>query len=329
MNIVLLMPIYNDWQSAAHLIRACDQALSGAGRRARVLVVDDGSDEARGDELDHFHPTAISQVEILHLRCNLGHQRAIAIGLSHVEAAVPCDAVVVLDGDGEDRPEDIDRLLTTLEAGVTPRVVFAERTKRSEGPAFAIAYWLYRGVHRILTGHRVRVGNFAAVPSAILVRLVAVSALWNHFAAAVFQARIPYTTVPTTRGTRYGGRSHMNSVALVTHGLSAMSVFGDRIGVRSLVATLAIMLALMLATIAALSWRLWLGVPLPSWVPYGALLIVLAVQGASIVLSFVFIVLAGRASPGFVPLRDYGHYVLRVVAVPLRLPDGSTDVRRD
>jgi hypothetical protein len=64
-------------------------------------------------------------------------------------------------------------------------------------------------------------------------------------------------------------------------------------------------------------------------VPYGALLIVLAVQGASIVLSFVFIVLAGRASPGFVPLRDYGHYVLRVVAVPLRLPDGSTDVRRD
>jgi len=329
MNIVLLMPIYNDWQSAAHLIRDCDRALALAGRQARVLLVDDGSDEDPGDDLDRVQPVAISHIDILHLRCNLGHQRAIAIGLSYIEASLPCDAVVVLDGDGEDRPEDIDRLLKALEAGATPRVVFAERTKRSEGPAFAIAYWLYRVVHRILTGHRVRVGNFAAVPSAILVRLVAVSALWNHFAAAVFHARIPYTTVPTSRGTRYGGRSHMSTVALVTHGLSAMSVFGDRIGVRSLVATLGVMLLLALATIAAVSWRLWLGVPLPAWVPYGALLIVLAVQGASIVLSFVFIVLAGRASPGFVPLRDYGHYVLRVTSVPLRLTDGSPGIHRD
>jgi hypothetical protein len=194
---------------------------------------------------------------------------------------------------------------------------------------FALAYWLYRIVHRILTGHRVRVGNFAAVPSVLLVRLVAVSALWNHFAAAVFHARIPYTTVPTERGTRYSGRSHMNTVALVTHGLSAMSVFGDRIGVRLLVATFVLVVALGVAAIAALSWWLWLGVPLTYWMPYGALLLILAFQAASIVLSFVFIVLSGRASPGFLPLRDFRYYVLRVASVPLQPADGPPDVRRD
>ena len=89
----------------------------------------------------------------------------------------------------------------------------------------------------MLTGERVRVGNFSAIPPSLLPRLVAVSELWNHYAAAVFKSRIPYITIPTARGVRYAGQSTMNYVALVTHGLSAMAAFGDRIGVRLLMAT--------------------------------------------------------------------------------------------
>jgi hypothetical protein len=329
MNLVLLVPVYNDWPSVALLIRDTDHALARGGRRARILIVDDGSDQQPEGALTSLQTTTISGLDILHLRSNLGHQRAIAVGLAYTEASLPCNAVVVLDGDGEDRPEDIDRLLKTLEAVQGRAVVFAERTRRSEGLLFASLYWLYRTVHWLLTGERVRVGNFAAIPSAILARLVVVSALWNHFAAAVFHARIPYTTVPTSRGTRYSGRSQMNFVALVTHGLSAMSVFGDRIGVRLLVTTCILMLVVIVPASVALGWQLTRDVPLPAWAPYGAaLLVVLVFQTASIILAFVFIILAGRASPGFVPLRDYGHYVLRVTPVPLQCSDVTPACRQ-
>lgn len=328
MNLVLLIPVYNDWASVVTLIRETDNALARASRRARVLIVDDGSSQNATDPLWHLTTVAITALDVLHLRCNVGHQRAIAIGLAYVEAKVPSDVVVVLDGDGEDRPEDIDRLLNELERSGGEHVVFAERTRRSEGLFFTSAYWLYRAAHRVLVGERVRVGNFAAVPAASLARLVAVSALWNHFAAAVFQARVPYTTVPTSRGTRYDGRSHMSTVALVTHGLSAMSVFGDRIGVRLLVAVSFFLLVVILPGSAAVALSVMSNGPLPGWAPYGALMVVIALQTLSIALVFVFIVLAGRGALGFVPLRDYVHYVLKLTTVPLQSADVAAVIHR-
>jgi hypothetical protein len=329
MDLVILVPVYNDWLSAEALIREMDHALSRAGRHARLLIVDDGSDPPPEEWLGTLRVSRLSRIEVLHLRCNLGHQRAIAVGLAHTEASLRCDAVVVLDGDGEDRPEDIERLLQALEASAGRAVVFAERMRRSEGALFASLYWAYRMLHRVLTGESVRVGNFAVVPAASLVRLVGVSALWNHFAAAVFQARIPYTTVPTDRGIRYSGRSHMTFVALVTHGLSAMSVFGERIGVRLLVASSLLMLTVGVPAAAVLAWQIGRDVPLPAWalytIPIGLLM---TFQAAAIMLAFVFIILAGRASPGFIPRRDYVHYVLRVASVVYQSSDDGSAVHR-
>ena len=98
------------------------------------------------------------------------------------------------------------------------RVVFAERTKRSESFAFRFFYALYRWLHLLLTGVAVRVGNFSAMPYSLLRRLVAVSELWNHYAAAVFKSRLPYRLLPTQRANRLAGRPQMNFVALVIHG---------------------------------------------------------------------------------------------------------------
>ena len=79
---------------------------------------------------------AIGRVEVLHLRRNLGHQRAIAIGLAFVEAERPrCRAVVLMDSDGEDAPEDVPRLVARCEQEGRRKIVFAERTKRSESAA--------------------------------------------------------------------------------------------------------------------------------------------------------------------------------------------------
>lgn len=317
MTITIVTPVYNDWAALVILVAALDRELASRERTASLLIVDDGS-PLDPDEFTPIDVAALTGIDILHLRRNLGHQRAIAVGLAYVEAGAVVDAVVVMDADGEDRPEDVNRLLDTLEEEGRARVVFAERTRRSEGRLFASLYWLYRFVHLLLTGERVRVGNFSAIPHRLLRKLVAVSDLWNHYAAAVFHARLPYTTIPTRRGTRYAGSSHMNFVSLVAHGLSAMSVFGDRIGVRLLIATCTLAAAMVCVGCALLAWHAVVGLAVPAWLPSVALAaVVLLLLLFATSLAFVFIILAGRAAPGFLPFREFGHYVSHTTAVPL------------
>jgi polyisoprenyl-phosphate glycosyltransferase len=329
MRITILVPVYNDWAAAGLLITALERELLAANRFASVLVVDDGSSMALGTAFDNIPGEAIVSLDILHLRCNVGHQRAIAIGLAYLGAQASRDAVVVMDGDGEDRPEDVDRLVSALEEYGSDRVVFAERTRRSEGLVFAALYWMFRMVHLALTGERVRVGNFCVIPRSLLQRLVAVSDLWNHFAAAVFHARIPYATIPTVRGTRYAGRSQMNFVGLVTHGLSAMSVFGDRIGVRLLLVTCALTLAVIAAAAGIALWHLGAGVPLPAWFPYAGLgLLMFVFLAFATSLAFVFVILSGRGNPGFLPLREHVHYVSHKASIPMIREHVEQSLRR-
>ena len=167
MTITVLTPVYNDWAALSALIAALDRELAHRDRAATLVIVDDGSpQDAHG--LGPFDAAALTAIEIVHLRRNLGHQRAIAVGLAYLEAGHAPDVVVIMDADGEDRPEDVNRLLDALESEGSLRVVFAERTRRSEGRVFASLYWLYRLVHFLLTGERVRVGNFSAVPRGLL-----------------------------------------------------------------------------------------------------------------------------------------------------------------
>lgn len=327
MSLTVLTPIFNDWAALANLLPVLDGELASRSRTARLIIVDDGSQvPAPAFEV---HLAGLTSIEVLHLRRNLGHQRAIAIGLAYLAEAASPDAVVVMDGDGEDRPEDVNRLLDALQQSDTSRVIFAERTRRSEGPLFALLYWLYRTVHYLLTGERVRVGNFSVIPGPLLRRLVAVSELWNHYAAAVFHARVPYATIPTSRGSRYAGRSQMNFVGLVTHGLSAMSVFGDRIGVRLLLASSLLALGVIAAAAGFTIWHLATGTSLPFWSAYmlvGLVLLVFLLFATS--LGFVFIILAGRGSAGFLPFRDFAPYVSHVAPLRITEPHVKHDLHR-
>jgi hypothetical protein len=315
-NVLILIPILNDWQNASLLLNDLDDALELSRQHARVLFVDDGSSDLIPMELGATRRRRLDDIAILRLRRNVGHQRAIAIGLAYVEAHIEADAVVVMDADGEDRPTDVVRLIDEMEERRGQEVIFAERTRRSEGGLFTFGYGAYRAVHFLLTGERVRVGNFSVVPFQAVRRLVASSDLWNHYAAAVFKSRIPYRTIQTTRGKRYVGQSHMSYVALVTHGLSAMSVFGERIGVRLIAATLASAAGLVLIGLTILSFHALTGATLPTWAGYVLAILAVAVfQAISISLSFVFIVLAGRDSSTFLPLRDYAYFVGDVFSV--------------
>ena len=311
-DILILIPVFNDWEAVAQVLEKLDQALIGVDGRLRVLLVDDGSTTPLPDEFCAGGFQRIAQVQILELRRNLGHQRAIAVGLCFIEAKIPCAAVVIMDGDGEDAPEDVPRLLREFQLRNCQAVVFAERTRRSESRLFTFFYHLYRLVHFLLTGIKVRVGNFSVIPCSLVSRLVVVSDLWNHYAASVFKSRLPHVSIPTRRATRLAGKSSMDFAALVMHGLSAISVFGDRVGVRMLIvcAILGVIILLILTGIVVI--QLATALPIPGWVTYASgLLLVILIQLFSLLLFFTLVILAGRERSSFLPARDYEFFVSR------------------
>jgi len=319
---VVLIPIFDDWESARALIVQLEGVFAGMGCTARVLLVDDGSHSAPADYAT-LALAAIRRVDTLRMRRNLGHQRAICIGLCHVQASpdyASCRGIVIMDGDGEDQPADVPRLIGRFRELEEERVVFAERRRRSEGVVFTALYHLYRGAHRAATGISVRVGNFSVVPMPLARRLAVVSEMWNHYAAAVLHARLPVDMVPTVRGTRLHGRSRMNFISLVGHGLSAMSVFSDRIGVRSLVVTMVMMLILFLAFVATIAIRLLTTIAIPGWASIALGLIgVLLMQGVLLSAVFTFLIQLGRAGSSFLPARDYAWFIEG--ETPLRVAD--------
>lgn len=306
MNITFCIPIFNDWSSAAVLLTQLDRSLPSLRSVAsvgsiRVLFVDDASSEYL-DPAHFTEPTSIDQVSVLRLKRNLSHQRAIAIGLAHLQREGRSDMVVVMDGDGEDRPPDVSALLTRCLQTNCTELVFAERAGRSEGGIFLFGYACYRIAHRLLVGRSMRVGNFSVVPRACLDRLVSVSELWNHYAAAVVAARIPNCQIPIDRGERISGQSKMNLISLVVHGLSAISVQGEVVSVRVLF-LLGILSCLLLVALAiVVGIRLGTDWAIPGWATSAVGFLILALlQLLLISVVMVILVLRGRSGSGSFP----------------------------
>lgn len=307
-SLVILLPLFNDWDALLKLLGGLDATLAGHGIAASVLVVDDGSTAAPPAREPAF--AAIRSVELLELRRNLGHQRAIAIGLTYLSEKTACDTVLVMDSDGEDNPRDVPRLLERLAEGKMSRIVFARRTQRSESMTFRLFYAIYRAVYRTLVGNEPRVGNFSAIPRPALRRLVVVSELWSHYAAAVFRSRIPVDTVPTARARRLDGRSQMNFFALVIHGLSAIAVNGDVVGVRLLAASGALIALSFVGVAAAVAVRFLTDLAIPGWATtVVGLAVILCVQAVMFAFILSVTILSGRNWASFIPLRDYELFV--------------------
>lgn len=309
-DLVVVIPIFEDWASASVLLVRLADVLRGAAIDARYLLVDDGSNIPiptgfAGDRVD-----VLERTHVLELRRNLGHQRAIAVALAWLEAHGDQPMVVVMDGDGEDDPTDVPRLVERFREAGGAKVVFAERTRRSESLVFVLFYHLYRAAHLVLTGYGVRVGNFSVLPRSALAKLVVVGELWNHYAAAVFRTRLPWTSIPVTRAARIAGGSRMNFVGLVVHGLSAISVYADIVGVRVLAATGMLGVLTIAALAVVVGVRLFTDLAIPGWATVATGLLVIALsQTVTISLIFILMMLGSRQSSTFLPIRDYVHYV--------------------
>jgi hypothetical protein len=312
-SFVILVPILDDWQALSLLIPRLASSAHSLADGAGLLIVDDGSDKTAEEAGVPTRFDGLSWIRVLRLRRNLGHQRAIAVGLCYVDAHIPCDNVVVMDGDGEDRPEDIHSLLSRAAAEHGRRIVFAERRRRVEGLGFRLGYAAYRVLHRLLTGRGVKIGNFSVVPRRLLESLTVVSELWIHYAASVVRSRQPWCAVPVARGRRLDGRSRMNLVALVVHGLSAISVYADVVFTRLVVAAAALVGLALIGLVLVMAVRMATTLAIPGWATYVAgMLVLVLLQAAFFVASLVFLVLGARQQAVVVPRRDYVHYVAGV-----------------
>lgn len=310
MKRVVLMPVFNDWTAAEALLARLGAVLHAEGLGADVLVVDDGS--------THPVPAGFGSggrlagaLSLLRLRRNLGHERAIAVGLAFLHAQGGCDETVVMDADGEDDPVDVPRLVAQMGGRREPLVVFAGRARRSEGALFRLGYLAYRVLHRALTGLSIRFGSFSLLNGAALGRLVAASELWNHYAAAVVKSRLPYEIVATRRGTRLAGSSAMNIPALVIHGLSALSVYSEMVGIRVLFFLGGLMALLGTGLVTVVAVRLFTPWAVPGWAStVGGLILVLMAQTFLLLVGGVFFVLHARSALSVIPSRDHVHFLL-------------------
>ena len=310
-SLVILIPNFNDWESLRLLLPQLDRAVQGLEHRVSVLIVDDASTEPIPLDWPKQDFKALSSIEVLHLRSNQGHQRAIALGLYHLHEFTDTGTLVVMDGDGEDRPEDLPELLRAYVAEEGEPVVFAARTRRVESIGFRLCYRAYRLIHHALTGVVVQVGNFSVVPRPAMARLMAVPDLWNHYAASVYRARLPRTLVPLPRGRRLAGESKMNFVSLLIHGLSAMSVFSDQVSARLLAGAVsfAVVAIVLMGVTAGIRWFTDLAVP--GWATFTVgLLLVLVVQLLSFATLFAFLIASRRSSLNFLLTRDAPYFIL-------------------
>ncbi|SRR6266704_1425564 len=311
MRILITMPVYEDWASAMELCQSIDNIfLQEKSFQVRILLIDDGSTATDCPRELPFDPLALEGVSLLSLRRNLGHQRAIAIALAHIQQKREGDAAVVMDADGEDRPEDILLLLKAMQKTSRPTAVFAERGKRLENALFRFFYNVYRALHRILTGRDIRFGNFSVLPWSHLETLVLSPEMWNHYAATFLKSRLPYVRVRCDRAKRKTGKSHMNYVGLLIHGLSALlanqEVVGTRLLVMMLVTTIAVFLTILSVVVAHLLTHL----VIPGWATVTmGLLIVLVSQSLIAACLLIFSMMMERSQLGFLPMRDYAYFV--------------------
>lgn len=261
-NIYCVTPIYNDWESFGILSEKIYdlQRKYESDYLFSIIAVNDGSTE------DYTRIEVPISTIILDLKLNIGHQRAIAVGLQYIyNEIVDYDAIVVMDSDGEDNPNDIIILIETLYLELGKKIVFAERKKRQESIAFKTGYFFYKHLFYFLTGQKISFGNFSVIPKRLLSKVVHQGNIWNHYSGGIIQSKIPFTKILLDRGKRFKGISKMNSNSLIIHGLSSIAVYFDFLSLRILRCSLYGIIICFISVLFILYQKFFTDSAIPGW----------------------------------------------------------------
>ena len=231
-KFIILIPLFNDWKSVSKLLNEIDLQTSNWDAEVSILIVNDASTEKRSELGSDFKK--IKLVKILNMKANKVHQRCIAAGLKYICKNEYFDRVIVMDADGEDRPEELsDFFNKAMEKPYT--TVTGNRFKRSEGFVFKILYEIHKLLTLVFTGKLIKFGNFSCLPKNHVKQLILKPYLWNSYSSSIVKAINDRTFIRSKRGTRYVLPSKINFFGLIFHSLTIISVFRKEVIIRSII----------------------------------------------------------------------------------------------
>ena len=232
MKIKILIPIYNDWQSAFKLLENIDSGIANLEEEISVVIVNDASTEQRPEF--NFSLNNLKSIQVINMKENRGHARCNAAGLKYINEKEDFDYIIPMDGDGEDRPEEI-KLLIEKAKDYPDTVITANRIKRSEGPMFKLGYQVHKYLTYIFTGQSIKFGNYTCLPKSVVAKMVEEAATWSSFSGSLTKIAKERKSTSSIRGLRYFGPSKMSFINLLKHSLSIIAVFRMTVFIRSLI----------------------------------------------------------------------------------------------
>jgi len=231
MKIKILIPIFNDWNSVKLLIKNIDIAIKDINADFSVIIVNDASTQEKPDNILSFRN--LKSIKIINMISNRGHGRCNAAGLKYIYEKEDFDYVLPMDGDGEDRPDEIVQFVEKITKNPNISVV-GKRVKRSENNIFKFCYEVHKIITYIFTGKLIRFGHFTCIPKSVVKKMINEKATWNCYSASLVKITKIRDSIPSIRGKRYFDLSKMSFYNLITHSLSIISVFKTNVIIRSL-----------------------------------------------------------------------------------------------
>ena len=230
MKYVILIPIYNDRESLKMLIENINNELKDLNHEVSIVVINDASSQQIIDTYPNIEN--INSIQIVNMKENRGHARCIASGLKYIFEKKEFDFVIPMDGDGEDRPEEIKNFIQLSEQS-SEKSIIGERVKRSEGLFFQLCYQFHKFLTLAFTGKSIKFGNFTCLSKSTVKKLLDEKATWNSFSGSLKKIEKELISIPSIRGKRYFGPSQMSFFSLLKHSLSIISVFRKTVLIRS------------------------------------------------------------------------------------------------
>ena len=230
-KIKILIPVYNDWQSVFKLLENINSEVSTLDAEFSVIIINDASTEERLEflvDLDN-----LKSLQVINMRENRGHARCNAVGLKYINEKEDFDYVIPIDGDGEDRPQEISLLIEKIKE-YPDTVITANRVKRSEGFIFRFCYLVHKYLTLVFTGQTIKYGNYTCLPKSAVNAMVDEPATWSSFSGSLAKTVKDKKFIPSERGIRYFGPSKMSFINLLKHSLSIIAVFKTTLLIRSI-----------------------------------------------------------------------------------------------
>jgi hypothetical protein len=305
-NNYIILPLKDDWKSLYILLSNFNHVFES--ENINFIIVNDGS--TINPDYSFFESNF--NITIINLSCNIGHQRAIAIGLCYInDNFTDVDFISIMDSDGEDSPYDLKLLLENTKS--LNAITFANRTNRLENIFFKLSYFFYKFIFKSLTGKLISFGNFSSFPSHLLSKLIRDPNLWNNYPATMLKLNNKISLLSTSKQIRYEGKSKMNFSKLILHAFSSISVFEDILISRLIIFNVSVLLLLILLIIITIIIKFCTNLAISGWATY-TIISLFIILFQVIIFSFFILLfhLLLKNSKVNIPINVYKNFIISI-----------------